>query len=71
MLSNLSRGWSDGAVYAEDIHFKIDLMMKRASIPVLTNVQLQIPLSDVQQYPTTVPDLFVGGPLVCCMLYTV
>merc|ERR1719480_693361 len=45
-------------------------MITRASQPVLCNPDLIIPGCEVERVPVTVPDLFVGGPLVIAGRFT-
>merc|ERR1711879_722773 len=65
MLANQTRGWSSGSLTVDNMTQKMRTMIARASTPVLTDVQLDLSqVSNVEQYPPTIPDLFVGGPLV-------
>jgi len=71
MLSKLGRGFSDVVVYRERIYSKIDHLLKMASTPVLTDLEIGFLGKDIEVYPFPVPDLFVHAPLVIAARYTV
>jgi len=70
MLGLKSAGWSSGALAPEKLAPKMKSMITRASQPVLCNPDLIIPGCEVERVPVTVPDLFVGGPLVIAGRFT-
>lgn len=71
MLSLSTRGWSSGALSPEKLVPKMNALIERASQPVLLAPSLQIDgLSSCQLVPSTIPDLFVGGPLVIAGKFT-
>ena len=66
MLAEIGRGFDDVVVYRENIYRKMTRLLERASVPVLTNIELDMPgLDEVELYPFPIPDLFLNGPLVC------
>jgi len=71
MLALNTRGWSSGALSTQNLQKKIETLIDRASMPVLTNVEIDIHIDgNVELVPAQIPDLFVGGPLVIAGKYT-
>lgn len=75
MLAQIGRGFSDVVVYKECIYSQMTQLLDMAAIPVITNVRLEIPgeAEIVDLVPRTIPDLFMGAPLVgyvvlCCVV---
>ncbi|ETO32114.1 hypothetical protein RFI_05003 [Reticulomyxa filosa] len=69
MLAKLGRGFSDVVVYRERIYSKIDHLMRLASVPVLTDIEVGFIANDIEVYPFPVPDLFVHSPVVIAARY--
>lgn len=72
MLGLKSQGWSSGALVAEKLQPKMTALIERASQPVLINpdIHIDLPPQNIERVPETVPDLFVGGPLVIAGRFT-
>ncbi|ETO24316.1 hypothetical protein RFI_12842 [Reticulomyxa filosa] len=70
MLAKLGRGFSDIVSHRERIYQKIDHLLKMANTPVLTDVEVVCQESDVEMYPSPVPDLFEHGPVIAAIRYT-
>eukprot|EP00656_Telonema_subtile_P001711 TRINITY_DN10743_c0_g1_i4.p1 TRINITY_DN10743_c0_g1~~TRINITY_DN10743_c0_g1_i4.p1 ORF type:complete len:442 (+),score=70.46 TRINITY_DN10743_c0_g1_i4:167-1492(+) len=78
MLASFGRGFCELVLEPHRLYEQIHSLMDRASVPVLTNVQLVLPpeLQSTEIYPgmnymhphtpwaVAIPDLFVGAPLV-------
>jgi len=65
MLALKTRGWSSGAVVAQDIDERMNRLIDSANVPVLRDVQLDISsINYAELYPPRIPDLFAGKPIV-------
>jgi len=65
MLALKTRGWSSGAVVAQDIDERMNRLIDSANVPILRNVQLDISsINYAELYPPRIPDLFAGKPIV-------
>jgi len=65
MLALKTRGWSSGAVVAQDIDERMNRMIDSANVPILRDVQLDISsINYAELYPPRIPDLFAGKPIV-------
>jgi len=65
MLSLKTRGWSSGAVSAQDIDERMNRLIDSANVPILRDVQLDISsINFAELYPPRIPDLFAGKPIV-------
>ncbi|ETO27230.1 hypothetical protein RFI_09901, partial [Reticulomyxa filosa] len=69
MLSKLGRGFNDVVVQHEKIYNKIDYLLKMASIPVMTDIEIGLTCTDLEVYPLPVPDLFMFSPVVAAVHY--
>lgn len=64
MLATMGRGFTDVVHYKEKIFCQIVQLISTATMPVLTNVALEIDgVHNVEIYPMPIPDLFMGNPL--------
>jgi len=71
MLALKTRGWSSGAVIAEDINERMNRLIDSANAPVLRDVELDISRIDYAElYPPRIPDLFFGKPIVVAGVVT-
>jgi len=71
MLSLKTRGWSSGAVVAEDIDERMNRLIESANVPILRDVQLDISsITHAELYPPRIPDLFAGKPIVIAGVVT-
>lgn len=65
MLALKTRGWSSGAVSAQDIDERMNRLIDSANTPILRDVQLDISsINYAELYPPRIPDLFAGKPIV-------
>jgi len=65
MLALKTRGWSSGAVAAQDIDERMNRLIDSANVPILRDVQLDISsINFAELYPPRIPDLFAGKPIV-------
>jgi len=65
MLALKTRGWSSGAVVAQDIDERMNRLIDSANVPILRDVQLDISnINYAELYPPRIPDLFAGRPIV-------
>jgi len=71
MLALKTRGWSSGAVIAEDIDARMNRMIDSANVPILRDVELDISNIDTAElYPPRIPDLFAGKPIIVAGVVT-
>jgi uncharacterized protein YegL len=79
VLGEIGRGFSHTSAYPDLIAEKIKSMFEMTQEPVLTNLSIQgpdaVPLShlgcELELYPSPVPDLFAGRPLVMAVSYAI
>eukprot|EP00456_Euglypha_rotunda_P021248 TRINITY_DN1829_c0_g1_i2.p1 TRINITY_DN1829_c0_g1~~TRINITY_DN1829_c0_g1_i2.p1 ORF type:complete len:319 (+),score=40.06 TRINITY_DN1829_c0_g1_i2:78-1034(+) len=63
-LAEIGRGFNANVVYQEQIYWQVSNLLRMASVPVLTNITLDMDgIESVDLYPNPVPDLFCGAPL--------
>merc|ERR1719285_1633207 len=71
MLALKTRGWSSGAVIAEDIDGRMNRMIDSANVPILRDVELDISnIRHAELYPPRIPDLFAGKPIIVAGVVT-
>eukprot|EP00494_Astrolonche_serrata_P024853 UN25113 len=65
MLALYTRGWNGGTLKPEKLVPKMKAMLKKAAQPVLNNIEVGLgSVGNVELFPSKIPDLFLGGPLV-------
>ncbi|XP_038983093.1 von Willebrand factor A domain-containing protein DDB_G0292028-like isoform X4 [Phoenix dactylifera] len=66
MLASISKGQYDAAYDPDLIESRMQRWFRRASSPIVTNIIVDIfnHLDEVEVYPTHIPDLSVGCPLI-------
>jgi len=70
MLATSGRGFNSNVMYQEKIFVEIMKLMEKVAVPILTDVGLQMQVSDAEIYPFPIPDLFAGAPLVISGKYS-
>jgi hypothetical protein len=71
MAATMAKGFCEIAYVPEKITSQISYLVQMASVPVLTDVELDIDGVDAcELYPFPVPDLFLGAPLVISGKYS-
>src|SRR5688572_13249171 len=70
MLSKLRKSFNDFVFYLEKIYNKIDHLLKMASTPVLTDIEIGFLADNIEIYPFPIPDLFIHAPLIVACQYS-
>ena len=70
MLSKTGRGFGDIVLYKEYIFDKTDHLLRMASTPVLTDIEIGLNNNaNLDLYPYPIPDLFTGKPIIVAGRY--
>jgi uncharacterized protein YegL len=71
MVAQMGHGFCELAYTPETIYRQMVHLVEMASLPVLTDVEVDIDgVDECELYPFPIPDLFVGAPLILSGQYT-
>ncbi len=73
LLSSIGRGYCDVSLTPQGLERQMVELFRHASEPVLIDIAIKIPdslaVTDLEFCPLGVPDMYRGGPVVCCIKF--